>query len=269
MVQYFEITCKTAMSVSQLPGLDYSLNPYMGCEHACIYCYAPYTIRYNSVHPWGSFVAAKVNIPIVLEREVRKKKHGVVGISTVSDPYQKVEEKLRLTRSCLEVLLVKGFPVCIQTKSTLVTRDLDLIREFKSSEVGLTITTIDDTSSRLLEPGAPVASERLKTLRIVSDAGVPSWAFIGPVVPGIMDTDKLRETISSIKDAGASRVMIDHFRLKPGMWKSLELYLKDKDPFVLEACKRALFKDKSFFESIRAEAIKICDELKIGCEINY
>ena len=92
----------------------------------CIYCYAPATIRYAGPEPWGTFVTAKTNIPAVLERELRRTSRGVVGISTVTDPYQPAESKLKLTRSCLEVLLAKQFPVCIQTKSALVLRDIDL-----------------------------------------------------------------------------------------------------------------------------------------------
>lgn len=85
---YREATCKTALSRSSLPGLVYSLNPYTGCEHGCIYCYAPATLRYAGAEPWGAFVTAKINIPVVLERELRRAKPGTVGVSTVTDPYQ-------------------------------------------------------------------------------------------------------------------------------------------------------------------------------------
>jgi DNA repair photolyase len=102
----------------------------MGCEHSCIYCYAPYSLHYKDNENWGSFVKAKVNIPIILEKELKKTRPGIVGISTVVDPYQKAEEKFCLTKKCLDVLLPKDFPVCIQTKSPLVLRDLSLIKDF-------------------------------------------------------------------------------------------------------------------------------------------
>ena len=206
------------MSKSSLPGLDYSLNPYTGCGHGCIYCYAPATIRYAGPEPWGSFVTAKTNIPVVLERELRKMPRGVVGISTVTDPYQPAESRLKLTRSCLEVLQAKQFPICIQTKSALVIRDIDLIRDFRDLEVGLTVTTLDDEASAILEPGASPPRERLDALKRLADAGISTWAFVGPLVPGFVDADSLAGLLASVKEAGAGKVLVDKLRLKPGLW---------------------------------------------------
>lgn len=264
-----EITCKTALSPSMLPGLDYTINPYMGCEHGCFYCYAPSTLRYSGAEPWGNFVSAKMNIPVILEHEARKKKPGVVGISTVTDPYQPAEVELQLTRRCLEVLLVKNFPICIQTKSALVTRDIDLIREFDTKEVGFTITTLDERIGAFMEPGASSPSMRLKALKTVANAGIPTWAFIGPMVPGVIDEENLTSILSAIKEAGAERVMVDRLRLKPGMWSRIEPYLKEHRPDILEACRSALFKNDGTFEGYKIDALRICTELKLECQLNY
>ncbi|HTX43605.1 MAG TPA: radical SAM protein [Methanocella sp.] len=264
-----QISCKTALSPSGLPGLDYTLNPYMGCGHACIYCYAPATLRYNGPDPWGTFVNAKMDIPRVLERELRNKKRGVVGISTVTDPYQPAEEKLRLTRSCLEVLLSKDFPVCIQTKSSLVLRDLDLIKGFREKEVGFTVTTLDGHISAAIEPGAPMPMERLRALKTLSEEGVPTWAFIGPMIPGVLDRVKLGDVLGAVKEAGVSHVMLDRLRLKPGMWARMEPSLKQHAPDVLEACRSALFKKDGAFESLRSNAREICERLCLPYEFNY
>lgn len=264
-----QITCKTALSPSQLPGLDYTLNPYLGCEHACVYCYAPYTLHYSGEEPWGTFVSAKMNIPSILEREARKKKRGVVGISTVTDPYQPAEAKLQLTRRCLEVLLAKDFPICIQTKSALVTRDIDLIRMFRTKEVGFTVTTLDDHIKAILEPGASLPAKRLKALRELSDAGIPVWAFVGPMIPGVIDEDSLPAILAAIKEAGVERVMFDRLRLKPGMWARLEPYLREKDKLILEACRPALFNNDGTFEKYKADAERICGELKLTCQFSY
>jgi len=129
-----EVKCKTALSKSNLPGLDYSLNPYRGCQHSCAYCYVPNVLRIKR-NEWGSFVDVKTNIPNVLSKELRIKKPGVVGISTITDPYQPAENNYKLTRYCLEQLLRHDFPVCIQTKSDLVARDIDLISKFSKAEV--------------------------------------------------------------------------------------------------------------------------------------
>ncbi len=268
-MRFKEISCKTALSPSGLPGLDYTLNPYMGCGHACIYCYAPATLRYNGPDPWGTFVNAKVDIPRVLEREIRNKKRGVVGVSTVTDPYQPAEEKLGLTRSCLGVLLSKNFPVCIQTKSPLVLRDLDLIEGFTEKEVGLTITTLDEHISAIIEPGAPSPAERLKALKVLASEGIPTWAFIGPMVPGILGKEELRAVLGAVKDAGVSHVILDRLRLKPGIWTRLEPPLKRQAPDVIEACRPALFKNNNTFERLKADARAMCEEMRLPCEINY
>jgi DNA repair photolyase len=268
-MRYKEIKCKTALSPSALPGLDHTLNPYMGCEHACIYCYAPSTLHYAGVEPWGTFVNAKIDIPRILEKELRNKKRGIVGISTVTDPYQPVEEKLRLTRHCLEVLLSKDWPVCIQTKSSLVMRDADLLREFREKEVGFTITSLDDRISSIVEPGASLPSSRLGSLKSLSDAGIPTWAFIGPMVPGIMDNEGLARILQSVKDAGVSHVMLDKLRLKPGMWARLEPSLKDQAPDIMEACRSAIFKNDGTFSTLKADARAMCEQLKLEYEINY
>jgi DNA repair photolyase len=268
-LKFKEISCKTALSPSGLPGLDYTLNPYMGCGHACIYCYAPATLRYNGPDPWGAFVNAKTDMPRVLERELRNKKSGVVGISTVTDPYQPAEEKFTLTRSCLEVLLSKDFPVCVQTKSPLVLRDLDLIKGFTEKEVGFTVTTLDERISATIEPGASPPAERLNALKILAGEGIPTWAFIGPMVPGALGREELGEVLKAVKEAGVSHVMLDRLRLKPGMWARIEPPLKRHAPDVLEACRSALFKNDGTFESLKAYARAICEGLGLPYEFNY
>ena len=267
-MKYTESSCKTALSRSSLPGLDYSLNPYTGCGHGCIYCYAPATLRYAGPEPWGTFVTAKANVPAVLEREVRRAPRGVVGISTVTDPYQPVEAKLELTRRCLEVLLARQFPVCIQTKSALAARDVDLIGEFRDVEVGLTVTTLDAAASALIEPGASPPEERLNTLRRLADAGIRTWAFVGPLVPGVIDGDRLADLLAKVKDAGASKVLVDRLRLKPGLWARMEPALRER-PEALDACRKALFGDPELFSDLRARAIEVCKGLGLECEMNY
>ena len=263
-----ETTCKTALSRSSLPGLDYSLNPYTGCAHGCIYCYAPATLHYGGAEPWGTFVTAKTNIPAVLEKELRKVPRGVVGISTVTDPYQPVEGRLKLTRSCLEVLQAKQFPVCIQTKSALVLRDVDIIRDFREREVGLTVTSLDDQVSSVIEPGASLPGKRLDALKQLSDAGIPTWAFVGPLVPGFIDSERLADLLSCVKDAGASKVLVDRLRLKPGLWQRIEPALAGK-PDVLDACRQAMFKDPRISDNLLSQAVTICKEIGLECQLSF
>ncbi len=260
--------CKTALSPSRLPGLDYTLNPYFGCGHGCVYCYAPATLRYDGPEPWGSFVRAKSNIPGVLAKEVCRKKRGVVGVSTVTDPYQPVEEKLGLTRSCLEALLSKDFPVCIQTKSSLVLRDRDIMKRFSDIEVGFTVTTLDGRLSSVIEPGASPPMERLRALEALSADGIRTWAFIGPMIPGVLDEERLAHLLRSLKDTGISYVMLDRLRLKPGIWSRIEHALKDESS-ILDACRSALFRNDGAFERLKVDAARICGQLGLAFQLNY
>jgi DNA repair photolyase len=125
-----EIQASTAISASGLPGLDFALNPYRGCQHACAYCYSPDVLREARWREWGDFVDVKKNLPILLSKQ-KNKLSGVVGLGTVTDPYQQAEEKYKITRYCLEQLARSDCTVSIQTKSDLVLRDLDILKKMK------------------------------------------------------------------------------------------------------------------------------------------
>lgn len=243
-----EVKCKTALSPSSLPGLDYSLNPYRGCQHNCAYCYVPNVLRIDRSE-WGCFVDVKTNIPIVLSKELRKKKPGVVGISTVTDPYQSVERKFRLTRYCLEQLLKYNFPVNIQTKSALVVRDIDIISKFSDVEVMMSIGTLNESEKRLLEPYSSSIKERLDTLREYSNDGIKTSVFFGPIYPTIK-IEKLPVILDTFIECGVSEIMIDDLNLKPGIWKNIKSIL-NKNPNLLEIFSKNLFKNKVYYTQIR------------------
>lgn len=214
-----EVTCKTALSSSNLPGLDYALNPYRGCAIGCVYCYSPAVLREE--RPWGRFVDVKRNAPAVLAKELKRANRGVVGIGTVTDGYQSIEMRYHVTRYCLEQLVRFQFPVSIQTKSSLVLRDLDLLGRLSDVEVGMTITTMDDTMRRRFEPFSSPAPRRIETMRKLNDAGVRTWAFIGPILPGATEPT-LETMLRAIRDAGTTHVLYDRLRFRPGIWERVE-----------------------------------------------
>ena len=179
-----EINAKTIMSKSKV--LDYAINPYRGCEHGCLYCYARFMKRFSGHREeWGKFVDVKVNAPSLLQHEIRRKRVGKVWISGVCDPYQPIENEYEITRRCLEILLHHQWPIVVQTKSNLVLRDIELLRRFKHAEVGLTITTANDQIRRIFEPEASMISERIEALRKLRDQGVVTFAMLAPILPEI------------------------------------------------------------------------------------
>lgn len=254
-----EIKCKTALSPSRLPGLDYSLNPYHGCQHNCAYCYVPNVLRIKR-EDWGGFVNVKTNIPNVLAKELRNKNPGTVGISTVTDPYQPVEKKYRLTRYCLEQLLIHDFPVCIQTKSDLIIKDLDLISKFSKAEVMISIATLNDNERKLLEPNSSTIQERLNVLKKYNDAGIKTSIFFGPIYPTIKLGD-IPSIIDTFIEHGVKEIMIDGFNLKPGIWRSVESVIHN-DLGIFEIFSKNI-KNKEYYIQIRDELINYGKKRKI------
>jgi DNA repair photolyase len=211
-----KIKVKSVLTRSGIPGVDYCINPYVGCFHGCRYCYATFMKRFTGhTEAWGSFVDVKVNSPEVLQRQLQRKARGRVMISSVTDAYQPIEAKYKLTRKCLEVLLQYQFPVDILTKSPLVLRDLDLIKEFKDIEVGVTVTTNDEKIRKVFEPKAPSITARINTLKKLHNNGINTYAFIGPVLP--MNPEALLENINPHVDS----IIIDSMNYTS---KTLKIY---------------------------------------------
>ncbi len=177
-----EVYAKTILSNSKV--FDYTINPYIGCEHGCAYCYARFMKRFTDhKEEWGKFVDVKVNAASLLQREIKRKRPGVVWISGVCDPYQPLEKEYELTKRCLEILLKHGWPVTVQTKSPLVLRDVESLRKFDKIEVGLTMATADDNIRKIFEPNSPPVEQRIETLGKLHSAGVKTFAMIAPLLP--------------------------------------------------------------------------------------
>ncbi len=201
-----EIQSKTCMTRSKLS--DYVINPYTGCSHACKYCYADFIKKFQNIpDKWGEFVFAKANCPELLRGEIEKHKPGSIFISSVCDCYMPEEAKFRLTRKILEVFAASGFrdkfAIDILTKSSLVERDFDLLKEL-DIELGMSISQLDAETARILEPRASSPDERLGTLKQAREKGIRTFGFISPVLPGLGNLD---DVFSSLKEAGAGFVL--------------------------------------------------------------
>ncbi|MBU4372780.1 MAG: radical SAM protein [Proteobacteria bacterium] len=178
-----EIIAKSVLSKSQI--YDYAINPYVGCSHSCRYCYAAFMRRFTGhKEKWGEFVDVKINAPELLAKEIKRKQLGRVWVSGVCDPYQVVEKRYELTRKCLEILVKNQWPVTIQTKSSLVLRDIEILEKFKDIEVGFSITTADEKIRKLFEPGASPIKERIHALDVLHSKGIQTFAMIAPILPG-------------------------------------------------------------------------------------
>ncbi len=193
-----DIEVKTALVRSRIAGVNFVINPYLGCSHGCRYCYAAFMRKYSRCHQharWGTFVECKANIVELLRQELsRKRNRGAVMLSSVCDPYQPVERQRRLTRGCLEALSEFGWEVEVLTRSPLVTRDLDLLANMPQVSAGFSIGTDSEQVRSILEPGAPPIRSRVEALKELHEAGISTWVFIAPMLP--MDPRRLYEMVS-------------------------------------------------------------------------
>lgn len=248
---YGIIRCNSALSKSSLPGLDYTINPYLGCEHGCIYCYVPDVLRRKEVADcWGQRIFAKGNISSALAKQIHTLRPGVVGFSTVTDPYQPYESKMCLARPLIEELLKHRFKISFQTKSSLILRDIDLIRG-EDVDVGFTVTSLDEQFSRIFEPNASTPGERARALEEFSSKGVRTWIFYGPIISGYNDDEDTMKGIVALAGKTRSRLLYDRLRLKPVLSKRLSSLLGDKKVAELAKIERGDHMAETFSKIIR------------------
>ena len=239
VMKMHEIRVKTIMVDSKLPDADYVINPYIGCVFGCAYCYASFMGRFvgESIDNWGNYLYVKINAPELLAKELNslspRKRESTVLLSSVTDPYQYAERKYEITRNLLNLFAQSDYPgmISILTKSPLVTRDIDILKRLPAVEVGLTITSTDDQVSRELEVRAPSVSARLEALRSLNAAGIPTYAFVGPILPHFFEEPALLERLfATIADTGVSSVFVEHMNLRPYIRKRIIRMLQGRRP---------------------------------------
>jgi len=193
-----------------------TFNPYTGCDHACVYCYASsYIPKFLNCRP-------KKDLILRLKREAAKLRGEIISIANSSDPYPNLEAKTGLMRKCLGILSQQDCKIQIITKSNLVVRDIDLLRKMPSM-VSLTITTDDDNVAKLIEPHAPSSSERLKAVETLIEKGIPMSVRIDPIIPFINDNTKtLVKTLASF---GVKHITGSTYKVKPDNWQRFSIAL--------------------------------------------
>ena len=238
-----EIQAKSIIGTTQVPSADYVINPYTGCQFACMYCFASFMGRFvgETNNNWGNYVYVKTNAIELMEKDIqrlmKKNPHPKIAMSTVTDPYQGVEKKYRLTRGILEVFAKQNYQgrVGILTKSPMVLDDLELLKKIPNLEVGLSITTTDDKLSRFLEVKAPLASARLRTLKKLNNAGIKTYVFIGPFLPHMkLKPELIDKLFSEIKAAGTNDVKIEYLNLPKYVRPKMNKLLKEETQEIQE-----------------------------------
>lgn len=265
-MQIREIKAKSIIVKSNLPEADYVINPYVGCMHSCIYCYARFMKRFtNHKEPWGKFVDVKINAPDLIPEETDKYKNKSIFLSSVTDPYLPLERKYKLTRKILKKLIFLEPKIGIQTKSDLVLRDIDLLKQFKDCAVGFTITSLDDKLRQEIEPLTSSPEARIIALKKLKKAGISTYVFIGPIMPYLTDWKKIILKTKNYSDL----FMFENLNVRGNIWPSVETWLKNKHQELLQKYKEIYFTKNSYWDKVESEIKKFCKEQKIKGEIYF
>ena len=281
--QIIEVFPKTIVNVVKSPDLpmEYSLNPYQGCEHGCSYCYARPTHEYWGFSAGIDFerkIMVKKNAPELLEKFFRKRNYipKTIMLSGNTDCYQPIERELKITRKILEVCLAYRHPVSILSKNALVLRDLDLfikMNELNLISVALSIPTMNEDLRRKMEPRTSSAIKKLEALKILKENNIPTGAMIAPIIPGL-NSDETLKTIKKISETGADWFGYTLIRLndtvEPVFVKWLETSFPDRKDKVISLIKQmrgGKLGEKRYFERYKGEgsiAEMIHNTIEIG-----
>lgn len=258
-----EIKAKTILVKSNLPASDYVANPYGGCTHNCRYCYASFMKRFTGhEEPWGEFLDIK-------EYESNKLPKSLTGktilLSSVTDPYNPYETKYHKSREILECLRGTDAHVEILSKSDLMVRDLDLLKQIPDLSVGISLNTLDDDFCKAMEPRAPSVQRRLKALKTLHDAGIKTYLFISPIFPYITD---IRLLVNSVKGS-VDKICFENLNLRGSAKKEILRYVAEKYPQYLDGYNAIYHKgDLSYWEHLESEITSMSTEYDIPF-VNY
>lgn len=252
MIKVREIVCKSILSPSKLPRCDYVINPYIGCSHGCVWCYARFMKRYtgHDNEEWGSFVDAKINAPEVLVKDIRRPRgRPTIFLSSVCDAYQPIEAKYKITRKILEILAPLEFPVAILTQSALVTRDIDLFKRFKDIEVGMGFITMDEKATRIFQPLTASPTARIEALKKLHQAGVETYIHLGPILPHFTCFEEIFGATHKYLDSAMGETL----NTRGENWKNFIRVLVAHYPKLLPEFQKIKFKNPEYLDQVRSD----------------
>ena len=270
-VVFEEIECKTIINSTNTPGLGFrwSINPYRGCQHACVYCFARGTheyLGYDSGRDFESRIVVKTNAADILRQQLSKRswKRELIVLGTACDPYQQAEMKYEITRKILEVLLDFRQPVHMLTKSPSVIRDLALwsqLAEVTDAQVAFSIPTLDEAVWKKMEPGTAKPVKRFEALQELSAAGVSCGVMIAPIIPGLTDDEPhLEAVIHAARDHGAKFIAPNVLNLKAGSKEWFMPALREAYPHLMpcyEKYYRGAYAPKDYTQQVMAKVSEL------------
>jgi len=256
-MKIYLINAKSILTKSGLPESDYVINPYIGCMHGCVYCYARFMKRYTTYkEPWGNFVGVKLNAFELLPNTPLRNKS--VTISSVTDPYQPIEAKYKITRRVLEHLVKLQPKLCVMTKSGLVLRDTELLKGFKDCIAGVSMSVLDKTLQRSLEPRAASPEKRIRAVKLLKSAGLRTFVFISPILPGLTQWQDIVNRAGNYVD----EIWFENLNITNVNWQSIRVWLQSNQPELLGLYEKIYTSDKDYWARIEQEIARYSKRAK-------
>jgi DNA repair photolyase len=250
-----EIIASSILVKSKLPDSDFVINPYVGCSHACKYCYAKFMCKFSGHigENWGSFVDVKINsVDLLPCKKSLKGKNVTFG--SVTDPYQPIEYKYQLTRKLLEKLISIEPSLCVITKSKLIVRDIDLLKQFGDCVIAMSLSLLDEDIRKLVEQASSSAQQRMEALKQIYDAGIKTVLFISPMFPYLTDWESLIEKTKGF----VTEYWFENLNIYPYVKSDIEKFLVSVDPKLIESYKSVYNKNSSYWFSEKEKIKNFC-----------
>jgi len=255
---------KSIITKSNIPSIDYVINPYTGCQHGCIYCYAEFMIRFtgHKGDKWGQFLDIKTfNLNKVKPQKYNGK---TILLSSVTDPYLPLEKKYQNTRKILEKLVGTEAEISILTKSKLVVRDIDLFKKFKNINVGISISTLDENFAKIIERAASKPLDRLDAIKQISEAGIETYTFISPFFPEITNFKAIIEESREY----SNRFMFENLNFRPHNVPRIIKVIKEYYPELVSKYKE-IQKDQGYWDILESEIENYCEKKNLIYDIEF
>ncbi len=261
-----EIGARSIITESGLPDSDFVINPYIGCMHGCIYCYARFMKRFTDhPEPWGKFVDVKINAAKLIPKNADKYKEKSITISSVTDPYQGLEQKYKLMRGILKKLASLEPDLCIMTKSDLITRDIDLLKKFKNCQAGISLSTLNDNIRKELEPLAAPVARRVGAVRKLRQAGIRNFIFISPLFPEVTDYREIIEKTASFTD----EFWFENLNIRASNLPNIKKWLRESHQDLIEKYDWIYSKESCYFKDLEQEITEFCEDKDLNFSIYF
>jgi len=261
-----EIKAKSIITKSGLPDSDFVINPYVGCMHGCIYCYARFMKRFtNHKEPWGKFSDIKVNAADLIPKDTNKYKNKSITISSVTDSYQPMEKKYKLMRGILDNLIPLQPNLCIMTKSDLIVRDIDLIKKFKKCIAGVSLSLLDDNVRKEVEPVASSVDKRINAVKNLKKASIKTFIFISPIFPELTDWKRIINKTKNFVD----EFWFENLNVRATNWPHIKKWLKTKHPDLLEKYEKIYVTKNNYWNKMEQKINSFCRKNKLNFSIYF